>query len=68
MGEAIDGPRENITLIWLGWESEGFVVARNPGNSGGAKGPCRERVFHKKKGTPLGRNSHYGNGIDETTR
>lgn len=60
MGDAPDGPRENITLARLGWESEGFVVAMKPGNSGGAKGPCRECVYHKKKGVPLGRNSHYG--------
>jgi len=60
MGAAANEPPENITVARLGWESEGFVVATKPGNSGGAKGPCRERVYHKKEGVPLGRNSHYG--------
>lgn len=44
MGDAFNAPRENITGMWLVWESEGFVVAWKPGNAGGAKGPCRERV------------------------
>lgn len=49
MGDAFNAPRENITAVWLGWESEGFVVAWKPGNSGGAKGPCRERVYTRRR-------------------
>ena len=30
-------------------ESEGFIVAVKPGNSGGAKGPYRECVFAKEE-------------------
>jgi hypothetical protein len=60
LGDASDEPLENITVARLGRESEGFVVAMKPGNAGGAKEPCRERVYHKKTGVPLGRNSHYG--------
>ena len=30
-------------------DSEGSIVARNPGNAGGAKGPCRERVSTRSK-------------------
>lgn len=40
----INGHRENMTDVWPGRESEGLIVAVKPGNSGGAKEPCRERV------------------------
>src|SRR5216683_4051588 len=33
---------ESITAGRLRRESEGFIVARKPDNSGGAKGPCRD--------------------------
>ena len=38
-----------MTVGRLGRESEGLIVAMKPGNSGGAKGPCRERVSARRK-------------------
>jgi RNA-directed DNA polymerase len=46
-------PRENMTEVWLGRESEGLIVARKPGNAGGAKEPCRERVSIRRRETRL---------------
>jgi hypothetical protein len=43
-GTLRDRSWESITAIGPEQESEGVVVALKPGNSGGAKGPCRERV------------------------
>ena len=40
-----DPRRERITVAGSRRESVGLVVAAKPGNSGGAKGPCRERCF-----------------------
>lgn len=44
MGIRRDRRRECITGAGPRQESEGIVVATKPGNSGGAKGPCREVV------------------------
>lgn len=41
--------RESITVRRPLWESEGVVVARKPGNAGGAKDPCREHVSPRSK-------------------
>lgn len=48
-GTAINVPREDITETRPEWKSEGFIVASMPGNSGGAKEPCRERVFTRRR-------------------
>lgn len=44
---------EDITSRRRTRESEGFIVAMKPGNSGGAKGPCRECVSHPRRETRL---------------
>ncbi len=41
--------REPITVLGSRRESEGPIVAGNPGNAGGAKGPCRKQVTTRGK-------------------
>ena len=55
-----DRLREFITAVGLGQESEGVVVVLKPGNSGGAKGPWRIRVFVRSRRGPLEREFHNG--------
>jgi RNA-directed DNA polymerase len=45
--------REPITVLGPRRESEGPIVAWNPGNAGGAKGPCRKRVTTRSKESRL---------------
>lgn len=39
VAQAANAPREDITGERSGWDSERPIVAKKPGNSGGAKGP-----------------------------
>ena len=51
--DASNGSREQITAVRPRRESEGSIVARKPGNAGGAKGPCREHVSARGKESRL---------------
>ena len=51
--DASNGSREQITAVRPRRESEGSIVARKPGNAGGAKGPCRKHVSARGKESRL---------------
>ena len=48
MGDGTNGPWETITAVRPSGESAGSIVARKPGNAGGAKGPCQVRVSTRR--------------------
>src|SRR5215472_15005925 len=58
-----NGPRESITKGRL-WPGVGEArSSEEAGNDRGAKGPYWKQCNCKRKGEPLGRNSHYGKGV-----